>query len=121
MRVIRFNFGHINAFAEHGFRPTPNFRVHKKEPRPAEDAADEERCGFKLMAMSPARKQHDNHRNPGFSPAKGRNEADHGMLGTANNKANAWALYKKAAATLMPWGLGGSDDRKPIRNSAGHA
>jgi len=40
--VPLFNFGHINAFAEHGFRPTPNFRVHKKEPRPAEDAADGE-------------------------------------------------------------------------------
>jgi hypothetical protein len=37
-------------------------------------------------------------RTRAFFPSKGRNEADHGMLGTANNEANAWALYKKAAA-----------------------
>ena len=37
-------------------------------------------------------------RTRAFFPAKDRNEADHGMLGTANNEANAWALYKKAAA-----------------------
>ena len=34
-----FNFRHINALAYHGFRPTPNFHVHKEEPRPAEDVA----------------------------------------------------------------------------------
>ena len=37
-------------------------------------------------------------RTHAFFPSKGRNEADHGMLGTANNEASASALYKKAAA-----------------------
>ena len=37
-------------------------------------------------------------RTHAFFPSKGRNEADRGMLGIANNEANAWALYKKAAA-----------------------
>ena len=37
-----FNFLNINAFAEHGFRKTPNFHGHKKKPRLPKDTAEEE-------------------------------------------------------------------------------
>src|SRR5208337_5367468 len=55
-------------------------------------------------------------RTHAFFPSKGRNEADHGMLGTAKG-GRTW----RRSAVLMPWRPGGSDARKPIRNPAGPA
>src|SRR5271166_2475261 len=55
-------------------------------------------------------------RTHAFFPSKGRNEADHGMLGTAKG-GRTW----RRSGALMPWRPGGSDARKPIRNPAGPA
>ena len=47
--------------------------------------------------MRPAKDAAGEMRN-GFFRSEGWNEADQGLLDTANNEASAWALYKKEAA-----------------------